>query len=207
MSGRKAFLKFISGRKYRGSGTNKLLSEKIERVFKRSFVLLEDVSSITNRITVPYVIVGGHAVVYHGHPRTTQDIDIITAPGNAEQVINDLGAEVQGPLGVNIPSLRGYQTVVGGVEVDIMELDERWTDDMLSAAVKTRFGSMVSAEFLILLKILGKRGIQDDTDVMRVLKTLDRKRVKIVRKLLSKYLPHEVEDFDSMVEIAASVDI
>lgn len=204
---RNAWLNFVKRRKYRGYGQQRPLAESIKRVFDRQFVLLENVGSIVSRITSPYVIVGGHAVAYHGHPRTTQDIDIITSPGNGQSIISQLDAEVEGPLGCNIPTLTGYATRVNGVDVDVMELDEPWVDDMLSAAVSTPHGRMVSAEYLVLLKILGKRGLQDDTDIMRVLKHLKKPSISFIRKMLKRYMPTEVEDFDSMVEIVAVVDI
>ncbi len=204
---RKQWLDFVRRRKYFQQPTRKLLSERIDRVFNRKFVLIESVASILEPIKHPYVIVGGHAVVFHGHPRTTQDIDVITSPGNVQKIINDLNADVQGVLGCNIPSLSGYTTLVNGVEVDIMELDQPWVDLMLDSAIRTKYGNMVSAEFLVMLKTIGRRGVQDDTDVMKVIKRMDSKRIKYLRKLMSKYLPNELEDFDSMVEIAATVDI
>lgn len=47
-----------------------------------------------------FVIVGGHAVAFHGHPRATKDLDILVraTPENAEKVYRalvDFGAPVQ----------------------------------------------------------------------------------------------------------------
>ena len=49
----------------------------------REFIVL------LNSHGVEYLIVGGHAVAFHGHPRYTGDIDFLirTTPGNALQVL------------------------------------------------------------------------------------------------------------------------
>lgn len=41
-----------------------------------------------------FVVVGGYAVAYHGHPRATKDIDILVRPdpANAERVYSGLAA-------------------------------------------------------------------------------------------------------------------
>ena len=51
---------------------------------------------------VEYVLVGGLAVQTHGHPRTTQDVDLIPAPtppnlARLARALNTLGAEVVNP--------------------------------------------------------------------------------------------------------------
>lgn len=41
-----------------------------------------------------FVLVGGHAVAFHGHPRATKDMDVLIRPNshNAERVYNALAA-------------------------------------------------------------------------------------------------------------------
>jgi predicted nucleotidyltransferase len=43
---------------------------------------------------VEFVVVGGHAVAFHGHPRATKDLDVLVRaePSNAERVYRALAA-------------------------------------------------------------------------------------------------------------------
>ena len=50
---------------------------------------LREFVELLNSLKVEYVVVGGHAVAFHGHPRFTGDIDFLLAPtaANAARVI------------------------------------------------------------------------------------------------------------------------
>jgi hypothetical protein len=51
---------------------------------------------------VEYLLIGGHAVAYHGYPRATADMDVWVAvnPANAERLVESLKA-----FGFNVPEL------------------------------------------------------------------------------------------------------
>lgn len=61
-----------------------------------------EILKLLNSHEVTYLIVGGYAVAYHGHPRTTGDIDvwIERSPENAERVATCLR-----DFGFNVPEL------------------------------------------------------------------------------------------------------
>lgn len=50
---------------------------------------LKEFIRLLNSHAVEYVVVGGHAVAFHGHPRFTGDIDFLVRPSsdNAERVL------------------------------------------------------------------------------------------------------------------------
>ena len=50
---------------------------------------LREFVALLNSLTIDYVVVGGHAVAFHGHPRLTGDIDFLVRPTreNAERVL------------------------------------------------------------------------------------------------------------------------
>lgn len=52
----------------------------------------QDFLKLLNAHGVEYLVIGGYAVIYHGYPRATQDLDIWIAihPENAERVISVL---------------------------------------------------------------------------------------------------------------------
>lgn len=56
---------------------------------------------------VEFVVVGGHAVAFHGHPRYTGDIDILIrpVPENAARVMDALAAFGFGALAITIEDL------------------------------------------------------------------------------------------------------
>lgn len=61
---------------------------------------------------VDFVVVGGHAVAFHGHPRATKDLDVLVRTGrdNAQRVYRALAA-FGAPLdafGVSEDDLAGY---------------------------------------------------------------------------------------------------
>lgn len=62
----------------------------------REFIVL------LNSHSVEYLIVGGHAVAFHGHPRYTGDIDFVirATPGNAQQLLGVMGAFGFGSAGI-----------------------------------------------------------------------------------------------------------
>lgn len=63
----------------------------------REFIVL------LNSHNVEYLLVGGHAVAFHGYPRFTGDIDffIRTTPHNAQRVLDVLTAFGFGGLGIS----------------------------------------------------------------------------------------------------------
>ncbi len=74
---------------------------------------------------VEFMVVGGHAVSYHGYPRFTHDVDVVVkpSPDNAERVVAALQAFGFGSLGLVPDDLLRDTTIVLGrppYEIDIM---------------------------------------------------------------------------------------
>jgi hypothetical protein len=63
---------------------------------------LRDFITLLNSIGVKYLLVGGHAVAYHGHPRFTGDIDFFVerSPANADRLAALLQSFGFGGLGI-----------------------------------------------------------------------------------------------------------
>ena len=55
---------------------------------------LKEFIGLLNSLAIDYVIVGGHAVAFHGHPRYTGDIDFLLrpTPANADRLLQALRA-------------------------------------------------------------------------------------------------------------------
>lgn len=63
---------------------------------------LKEFIGLLNSRKVEYLVVGGHAVAFHGHPRFTGDIDFLIRPTspNAQRVLGVLEAFGFGSLGI-----------------------------------------------------------------------------------------------------------
>jgi hypothetical protein len=68
---------------------------------------LREFIGLLNSLKVEYLVVGGHAVAFHGHPRFTGDIDffIRATPENADRVLLALDAFGFGALGITAADL------------------------------------------------------------------------------------------------------
>jgi uncharacterized nucleotidyltransferase DUF6036 len=64
---------------------------------------LREFIELLNSHHVEYVVVGGHAVAFHGHPRFTGDMDFLIrpTPDNARRVLNVLDEFGFGGLGIS----------------------------------------------------------------------------------------------------------
>jgi hypothetical protein len=64
---------------------------------------LREFIALLNSHNVEYLIVGGHAVAFHGHPRFTGDIDVFirASVANARRLLDVLEAFGFGGIGIN----------------------------------------------------------------------------------------------------------
>lgn len=127
---------------------------------------------------VDYVVIGGLAVQTHGHPRTTQDLDIVPG-GNAENLrrLSDalaaLGARSLGnfePESVQIPSkgVLELDTDAGGVDVHFDPPGAPPYSDLRARALRLQLDYPVlvaSLDDLISMKRAGGRPI-DRSDIV-----------------------------------------
>ena len=67
-----------------------------------------------------FVLVGGHAVAFHGHPRATKDMDVLIRanPSNAERVYQAL-AEFGAPLGAFEVKAQDFATYSGVLQIGL----------------------------------------------------------------------------------------
>ncbi|MFZ5891176.1 MAG: hypothetical protein ACOY0T_09000 [Myxococcota bacterium] len=75
---------------------------------------LSEFVALLNSRSVEYVVVGGHAVAFHGHPRFTGDIDFLVrpTPENAYRVLLVLKDFGFGDLGLTADDLTAPERVV-----------------------------------------------------------------------------------------------
>jgi hypothetical protein len=78
------------------------LSNGIGALLAKLPTALREFIVLLNSHNVEYLVVGGHAVAFHGHPRFTGDIDFLirTTASNAHRVLKALDAFGFGSLGI-----------------------------------------------------------------------------------------------------------
>jgi hypothetical protein len=94
-----------------------------------------DVREILRRLVaagVDFVIIGGIAVVLHGYPRTTRDLDITFAYDGPNLdalggVLVDLGASLRGVADQEVPFVADKRTLQG-IDLLTLETDAGWLD-------------------------------------------------------------------------------
>ena len=101
---------------------------------------LREFVGLLNSRGVEFVIVGGHAVAFHGYPRFTGDIDVLIRPtlDNAARVIAVLHEFGFGDLGLDAPALVEPDKVIQLgrppnridllTSVSGLDFDEAWGD-------------------------------------------------------------------------------
>lgn len=89
------------------------------------------------RARADFVVVGGHAVAFHGHPRATKDLDVLlrATPDNAERVYRALaafGAPIEA-FDVRVEDFHTYDGVlqigIAPVRIDLINRIEAVTFD------------------------------------------------------------------------------
>ena len=149
-------------------------------------------------VGVGYALIGGHAVTIHGHPRTTEDIDLLARPEDVGRISEMLGGMRARPLAIG-----GLSIKVRGIPVDIVAPRQPWVAGAVDSAIRTRYGKVISKPYLVLTKLWAGRGEQDDTDILYVLRAMNAREKEQTRTLILHYLPNEAEDLESMLALAA----
>jgi predicted nucleotidyltransferase len=127
---------------------------------------------------VDYVVIGGLAVQTHGHPRTTQDLDLVPEPSPANlarlrEAMMALGARPVGesrPAPIEIPTtgVLELDTDAGGVDIHLDPLGAAPYPELRSRALNVHLGVNVfvaGLDDLIAMKRASGRPI-DRSDVL-----------------------------------------
>jgi hypothetical protein len=170
---------------------------KRDNLLGHRFVIVETIGSALQALTVPYAIIGGHAVTFHGRPRMTDDIDILVSTQDAQTAIGQLALQQVSPLRTG-----GYSGLTpDGMRIDVVAPNQQWVAPAVAQPIRTPHGPMVSAPFLVITKLWDSRGSQDETDVLGVLKRMTDADLNVTRQLVSQYLPNDVDDLEVLISM------
>ncbi|HUY33724.1 MAG TPA: hypothetical protein VMV69_13320 [Pirellulales bacterium] len=193
---RLAFLEYLKRREQKHQPiTESDETAKRENLLAHRCVIVENIASALQVVTIPYAIIGGHAVTFHGRPRMTDDIDILVSPQDTQTAVAQLRLQQITPLKTG-----GFGGVApDGMLIDVVAPNQRWVVPAVSQAIHTQYGPMVSAPFLVITKMWDSRGAQDETDVLGVLKGMTDAELNVTRQLVRQFLPNDVEDLESLI--------
>lgn len=136
----------------------------------------EEFIASLNEHGVKYLIVGAHAVAYHGRPRATKDLDVLIdpTPDNAQRALAALEMFLGVKTGYSTEDLLDPETIiqlgVAPVRIDLLSKIKGCPDfaAVWEKRVEARFGTVSSCylgfEDLIIAKEAAGR-LQDRADV------------------------------------------
>ncbi len=139
-----------------------------------------DLLALFNAHEVDYLIVGAHALAYHGAPRYTGDMDILVRPGpeNAHRILKTLEGFGFGSVGLTAEDFtlpdKVIQLGVAPVRVDIVTsiTGVSW-EEAAAGRVQGNYGDIVvyfigRKEFIRNKQALGRKKDQADLEALGV---------------------------------------
>ena len=128
------------------------------------------------RVQRPFLVIGGHAVIAHGYPRTTLDLDLLVRKRDREEWLRQL--QILGYEPAHLHEVFAQLTSSGGVDLDLMFANDPTFEAMFADAAQAHFGEVSarvpSLEHLVALKLhvlkqgLRHRTIGDLDDIIRL---------------------------------------
>lgn len=135
----------------------------------------EELLACFNAREVKAIVVGGHALAFHGHPRFTKDLDVLVeaSPGNARRILDALNDFGFGSVGLTVEDFstagRIVQLGVAPNRIDIMtaidgvSFEEAWAGRAAGLFGAQRAHYLGRAEFLRNKRAAGR--LQDLADI------------------------------------------
>jgi hypothetical protein len=139
-----------------------------------------DLLALFNAHNVDYIIVGAHALAYHGAPRYTGDMDLLVRPDpeNAQRILQALNEFGFGSLGLVAEDFatpgKVIQLGVAPVRVDIVTSITGVTwEDAAAGQVQGKYGNVPvrfigRKEFILNKQALGRKKDQADLEALGV---------------------------------------
>jgi hypothetical protein len=160
--------------------------------------LLERIASVLDQQSVPYMVIGGQAVLVHGEPRLTKDIDITVdlEPFNPEpllRLVTQLGLKVL----VSNPEAFLKETFVlpaidteSGIRIDLICLLSQYEREAIQRGIRVPLGettvNFIGLEDLVVHKIIAGRP-RDIEDVRVILAKNKHANFTYIRSCLGQH--------------------
>jgi len=149
---------------------------------------------------IAWAVVGAVAARAYMPERTTQDLDVLIAAADREEVRMRL--ERAGFLTVQQLAIGGMTwRAPTGALVDVIESQAEWVAEALCSLQRDPQGlPILDLPYLVLMKIQAGRA-QDLADVARMLGAAQDARRDETRKVIRRWLPEALEDLESLIAL------
>lgn len=138
----------------------------------------EIIGASSKNSELPFLVIGGLAVIAHGYPRDTVDLDYLVRRSDREAWIRALVCQGYG-LAHEHENFAQFTSEPGGTDVDLMFVNDSTFDAMFAASTSQDTGvsqaRFPSLEHLVALKLhvlkqgLRHRALKDMDDVINLL--------------------------------------
>ena len=155
---------------------------------------------------IPWALAGGLATRAYMPERVTQDIDIFIHADDesrARAAFRVAGYTLTETLVFANPSLSGFGVERGNEPaIDVIACNANWVDLALAKPSQDAAGfPVLPRPYLMLLKLDSAR-LRDLDDVQRMLRDTPTHERVSTRAVIKRYLPHMVEDYDVLIQLA-----
>lgn len=168
--------------------------------------LMEKIATSFEGRGIPYMIIGGQAVLVHGEPRMTKDIDVtLGVSADSLEYIMQMAGALEWEILPEDPATFVKRTMVlpcreslSGIRIDLIFSFTPYEREAIERAVVKRVGStdvrFASAEDLIIHKIFAgrPRDIEDARTVLLKNPLIDRKYIRSRLEQLESAAQHDV---------------
>lgn len=171
--------------------------------------LLKKIARRLNRRNIPYMVIGGQAVLLYGEPRLTKDIDITLGIGIERlDEIKDIAQKINIKPLVNNPDEFAKKTMVlplldekSGIRIDFIFSFSLYEKEAIQRAIEIKFGEIpvkfASLEDVVIHKIIAGRS-QDIEDVKAILLKNPSYDVNYIIKWLKEFDKSLNENFEKV---------
>ncbi len=138
----------------------------------------EIIAASSKNSELPFLVIGGLAVIAHGYPRDTVDLDYLVRRSDREAWKHALAAQGYG-VAYEHDNFAQFTGTAGGTDVDLMFVNDSTFDTMFAASTSQDTGvsqaRFPSLEHLVVLKLhvlkqgLRHRALKDMDDVINLL--------------------------------------
>lgn len=149
---------------------------------------------------IPWAVVGAVATRAYMPERTTQDLDILVAASNREEVRVRLQHACFLPVQELAIGGMTWRSPTGAL-VDVIESEATWVADALRSLGQDHQGlPVLDLPYLVLMKVQAGRA-QDLADSARMLGAAPEARRQETREIFRRWLPEALEDLESLIAL------
>ena len=135
---------------------------------------IQEIASGAQKTSIPFLVIGGYAVITHGYVRTTDDLDLLVERGqraNSTRLITDLGMSIKNDAG-NFAQFESQTD--SRMDVDLMFVSESVFSQLNATAIPSKVdGVPVRVVSLLHLIALKCHAIKNSDSKLRIIKDTD----------------------------------